>query len=75
MPYDGFGVHPRVCCPENIARDSICFESDPFCVNYVQPEYEDYPDYYQSPVLGEPLPTQKVLTASVVSLSILCSVC
>ena len=44
--YNAFGVHPVVCCPKYIPDTAICFESDPWCVNYVQREYE-YEEYPQ----------------------------
>ena len=54
-PLNSYGVHPVVCCPKYLPDSSICFESDPWCATYVQPEYEyeegdipeggDYPGY------------------------------
>ena len=29
-----YGVQPRVCCPQVLLQDSICFPTDPFCPIY-----------------------------------------
>jgi len=50
--YRKFGIHPRVCCPEYLDKEHICFPTDPWCPSYQEPpppEYDaDYADEYEA---------------------------
>ena len=39
---NSFGVHPVVCCPKPLAESAICFESDPWCETYKQPDFSSF---------------------------------